>query len=50
MSMQQELDNEKNEKVKLLQKKNSEVAYFKQELDVLLGEIQASAMRKKRLV
>ena len=44
--LQQELDGERAERVKLLQKKNAEVAYFKAELDALLGEIAAQQKRK----
>lgn len=38
--LQQEVESERQDKVKMLQKKNSEVAYFKTELDSLLREIQ----------
>jgi|LauGreDrversion4_2_1035121.scaffolds.fasta_scaffold146949_3 hypothetical protein len=32
----------------MLTKKNQEVAYFKAELDGLLGELEATAINKKR--
>lgn len=35
------------ERGRLLAKKNQEVAYFKAELDTLLREIQAQALKKR---
>jgi hypothetical protein len=48
--MQQELEMERAEKLKMLAKKNAEVAYFKAELDTLLGEIQSATTKKKGVV
>lgn len=44
--MQEEIEIERQEKVRMVAKKNAEVAYFKKELENLLGELQISAMKK----
>jgi len=38
--LNEEIETERQEKVRLLTKKNQEVAYFKAELDALLKDIQ----------
>lgn len=43
--LEEEIQTEKNEKIRMLTKKNQEVAYFKAELDMLLNEIQKTATK-----
>ena len=44
--LEEEIENEKNDKIRILTKKNQEVAFFKTELDSLLNEIQKTATKK----
>jgi len=47
--VEQELLEERNDKQRLLQKKNSEVAYFKAELDALLSEMRNTMTKKQSI-
>lgn len=44
--LEEEIENEKNDKIRILTKKNQEVGYFKAELESLLNEIQKTATKK----
>ena len=48
MRLSQDLEAERLDKARMLQKKNSEVAYFKAELDSLLSEMKTTITNKKQ--
>ena len=47
--LSEEIETEKQDKIRIVSKKNQEVAYFKAELDALLKEIQIQALKRRDL-